>query len=80
MKVKDFMQEHANERVHLHWEGFDPKTKCIGFDAYSTNQDLAETHGEDEIGEWEYRTEWHYDRNWNKVPMQVTFVKIAKPA
>lgn len=77
MKVKDFMKQHEGEYVHLHWEGYNPRTKCVGMDAYSTNQNLAETYGELEILEWRYTKEMHYDKDWNHVPMDVTLCILA---
>ena len=76
MTVKEFMKMHEGEYIHLHWEGFDKKLKCLELDAYSTNQNLAETHGELEILSWEEKTEWHYDNDWNYTPMRVTFVTL----
>lgn len=78
MKVKDFLKAHANEYIHIHWEGFDPKTSCVGLDAYSTNQDLSVTYGEKEIDEWYYTTEMHYDKDWNYVPMRVLLILLAE--
>ena len=69
MKVKDFMQEHKNDKVEINCH--EQKGSCVEFQARNTNQDynmFVENYGEmvvkNSVYEKKFQRNWHSKSVW----------------